>query len=567
MNLLNDRFLFIDCQSTGAHPRNGHLLELAWCYASAADASPADIEGLLINQPESRPIPFRIQMITGITDDDMEGAIEVSEAYALLAAQLSTVGGVRAVAHYASFERPFLSDLFQRHGAADFPLELLCTYQIARRLYPDLPTRGIRGLGGFFGASDAQLKRSSHHVETTWSIWRGLVAELGKEGVFCLDDLQEWLKKPGRAKAGRYQFPIAADKRLSLPHSPGIYKMLNKKGEVLYVGKATSLKSRVNSYFTGRKGKDSRKLEMATQTHDIAFIECGSALEAALMETDEIKRDNPPYNLSLKSSRRKLAFLCRDLCSVSDMQSQSHPVGPFSSSFVMEQFTRVFQWLKTGIADIFIFRGDVPEGLIEEGFALFCNLKQIDPARIATPRDLMALSIWLLRKQSLEDVFAGEDIWEEEDAEADDADADYDDADVVVAVEPGAANGADAQPLPEFTVEDVAGKFGRLFKRAAKAYLRAKILTRLLNCSLSFSERSRPRQLYVTNGVVSARQMAPHLSMPPPGEEGSPWAGHEISTYDRLSVLLAEILRLNGSDESLDLRPPVPLSLVSRVVV
>jgi DNA polymerase-3 subunit epsilon len=552
MNLLNDRFLFIDCQSTGAHPRNGHLLELAWCYASASDAAPCEIKCLLIKQPDSQPIPFRIQMITGITDDDMENAIEVSEVYSELQAQISTICGDRAVAHYATFERPFLSDLFQRHGADNFPLDLLCTYQIARRLFPDLPTRGIRGLGGFFGASDRELKRSSHHVETTLSIWRGLVAELIKEGVVCVDDLQEWLKKPGRVKAGKYQYPIAANKRLSLPQSPGIYKMLNKKREVLYVGKATSLKSRVNSYFTGRKGKDSRKLEMAMQTHDIAYIECGSALEAALMETDEIKQHNPPYNLSLKSRRRKLAFLCRELSSVSDVQSESHPVGPFSSSFVMEQFSRVFEWLSTGIADLYIFHGDVSEGLIEDGFALFCSLKQIDPANIATPRDLMALSIWLLRQQSIEEIIAGEHDFGEVDNNEEEDDEEEDDDD-----EPS---------LQEFTAEDVSGKFGRLFKRAAKAYLRGKILTRLLNCSLTFSERSRPRKLYVTNGVVSAKEIAPQLVGPTTSEQ-APWAGHEVSTYDRLSVLLAEILRLNNIDDSLDLRPAVPLSLVSRVVI
>jgi len=323
----------------------------------------------------------------------------------------------------------------------------------------------------------------------------------------------------------------------------------------LYVGKATSLKSRVNSYFTGRKGKDSRKLEMAMQTHDIAYIECGSALEAALMETDEIKQHNPPYNLSLKSRRRKLAFLCRELSSVSDVQSKSHPVGPFSSSFVMEQFSRVFEWLTTGIPDIYIFHGDVSEGLIEEGFALFCSLKQIDPANIATPRDLMALSIWLLRKQSIEDVIAGEDIFAEEDHEEEEEEEEEDDDDE-----------HDQPSLQEFTAEDVSGKFGRLFKRAAKAYLRGKILTRLLNCSLTFSERSRPRKLYVTNGVVSAQEIAAH-SVGLTTSEQAPWAGHEISTYDRLSVLLAEILRLNANDDSLDLRPAVPLSLVSRVVI
>jgi hypothetical protein len=54
-------------------------------------------------------------------------------------------------------------------------------------------------------------------------------------------------------------------KRLEFPNRPGVYRMLSQSGQVLYVGKATSLKSRVNSYFRGQKGRDRKKLEMLAQ--------------------------------------------------------------------------------------------------------------------------------------------------------------------------------------------------------------------------------------------------------------------------------------------------------------
>ena len=84
---------------------------------------------------------------------------------------------------------------------------------------------------------------------------------------------------------------------------PGIYRMLRTSGDVLYVGKAASLHKRVNSYFRGQKNRDRFKLEMLAQVWDLRVSECNSALEAALLENDEIKRYDPPYNVVLKRGR------------------------------------------------------------------------------------------------------------------------------------------------------------------------------------------------------------------------------------------------------------------------
>ncbi|MBI2810131.1 MAG: GIY-YIG nuclease family protein [Candidatus Melainabacteria bacterium] len=470
MNLLHDRFLFLDCQTTGANPVLGAILEIAWCNASASEQQPGAIKCHLVSQPNKKEIPFRIQVITGITEEEMVNAVHEREIYQSLKKHYTDNELKTAVVHYASFEKPFLHGMFEKHGDEPFPLDLICTYQIARRLFPNLPTRGIRGLGGFFGASNCELKRSSHHVEMTFSIWQGLVGELGKQGIHNIQELQEWLKEPAKAKRTKYQYPMETAKRLSLPDRPGVYKMLNGKGEILYVGKATSLKSRVNSYFRGQRNKDPRKLEMLTQTHDIAHIECGSALEAAILETDEIKRHDPPYNYSLKRKQRQLAFFDKHLVSMSYEQSDKHPIGPFSGHFALEQFTRVHAWLSTNEEDPLIFFDEVPVDLIASGFEIFCQEHNLDPTMITTPRDLMACCVKLLRQSARTSAELGgadllaPDRYDEEPAEDEDSAEDAEDDDLV-----------------EYTAEDVAGKFGRLFKRTAKAYLRGKMLSRLLN--------------------------------------------------------------------------------------
>ncbi len=552
MNLLRDRFLFLDCQTTGANPVNGALLEIAWCHSSASDLHPGAIQCSLVRQPDKREIPFRIQVITGISEDEMVNAVHGRDVYQTLKNHFNEHSIDKAIVHYASFERPFLHQLFEKHGKEEFPLDLICTYQIAKRLYPNLPTKGIRGLGGFFGAANCELKRSSHHVEMTFSIWQGLVNELAKNGIEKMEDLQEWLKEPVKVKRTKYQYPLETSKRLSLPDRPGVYKMLNRKKEILYVGKATSLKSRVNSYFRGQRNKDPRKLEMLTQTHDIEHTECGSALEAAILETDEIKRHDPPYNFSLKRKQRQLAFFSRDLTSMSNLQTDAHPVGPFSGHFALEQLTRVQAWLTTNEYDPLIFFDEVPLDLITQGFELFCEIEKIDPTMISTTRQLMACCIKLLQKSSRKPILQIDDAMIDGEPDFDEEADDLDDE------------------LTELTVEDVAGKFGRLFKRSAKSYLRGKLLTRLLDCRVIFEENSIIRRLEVRGGQIIRPEQDSEVflesSLGAPASlpaSSLPWAELDVITYDRMSVLLAEILRIRSAGQNIIIEPDMPLFVVS----
>jgi len=79
-----------------------------------------------------------------------------------------------------------------------------------------------------------------------------------------------------------------------LPNLPGVYKMLGKNGDIIYVGKAKSLKSRVNSYFA--KTIDHPKTRALVQRIDnIETIITRSETEALLLEQNLIKLHRPPY--------------------------------------------------------------------------------------------------------------------------------------------------------------------------------------------------------------------------------------------------------------------------------
>jgi hypothetical protein len=112
-----------------------------------------------------------------------------------------------------------------------------------------------------------------------------------------------------------------------------VYRFLRSNGDVLYVGKATSLKKRVSSHFTKQSGATERALEMLTQVSDIAFTATSTALEASLLETLTIKQLNPPYNVQLVPGERGVWFASADLLHAAAEPDDVHRFGPLSSRY------------------------------------------------------------------------------------------------------------------------------------------------------------------------------------------------------------------------------------------
>ena len=89
----------------------------------------------------------------------------------------------------------------------------------------------------------------------------------------------------------------------NLPHKPGIYKMLDEEGKIIYVGKAKDLKNRVSSYFQTSKDKTTKTIKMVEQICDINYTEVESELEAIILETNFIKELRPKYNILMKDDK------------------------------------------------------------------------------------------------------------------------------------------------------------------------------------------------------------------------------------------------------------------------
>ena len=513
--------LVVDLQATSAAP-HGHLLEMGWARAGATTT---DAHVRLIALPNGERIPPAVARLTGISERMAQDGVDADVAWRELSSDAATLARQPAptVIHFARFEQPFLRAL----AGGTPPLDVVCTHDIARRLLPDLPRRGVRALTGYFGRGVGALRRSADHVEATAFVWRELVRLLHDEGIATWSALQEWLAADRvRRQRRRRVWPMPRDVRLSVPDAPGIYRMLRTSGDVLYVGKASSLRHRVNSYFRKQHGMPERTLEMLSQARGISFEVTPSALEAALSEPDEIKQHRPPYNVALTIENRALWFASRDLNARSMHPSPECPLGPFPSAGTLDEFDALAGAERRALGS---GRRDPDAATFGAGYARLCV---VHPE--LTRQDLGAHER-LLR--------LGTRLWKEGRRDHD-VDADE-----------------ETRAIATWTPELVQRSLEWLALRGALARRRAIWLTHLVDASVVWTDPGLPggRLIVVENGeILLHADVAANATPPiPPGYARSVAARREaftLASFDRLRVLTTELKRLIAAGAPVALR-------------
>ena len=128
----------------------------------------------------------------------------------------------------------------------------------------------------------------------------------------------------------------------SLPDSPGIYRYYNRDGELIYVGKAKSLKKRVSSYFNKQSQYNRKTEKLVSEIAKIEFTLTNSEFDALLLENNFIKQNQPKYNILLKDDKT-FPYLCilkerfpRIIYTRKYLPKQGEYFGPYTSVVSMK---------------------------------------------------------------------------------------------------------------------------------------------------------------------------------------------------------------------------------------
>ena len=291
--LLEDAtFVVTDTETTGTQAASDRVIEIGAVKVRGGEVV-GTFEQLI--DPQCH-VPRRITRITGLSTAAVFGEPTAAE---VLPRYLDFLGDGVLVAHNLSFDLRFLQAELDRAGLPAIENEAVCTVRLARRLLPSLPSRGLTALAAHFGIANKARHRALGDAEVTAEVLRLLLDRLRSGfGLTTVDDLVAFQRKRYKDATGepKHVQHIRDTYLVNLPNRPGVYFMKRKNGEVLYVGKAKSLRSRVRSYFTGIDAHPQRTRKLVRDVRVVEWTETGSELGALLLESKLIKTLLPRYN-------------------------------------------------------------------------------------------------------------------------------------------------------------------------------------------------------------------------------------------------------------------------------
>lgn len=232
-------------------------------------------------------IPEHITALTGIDNGTVANAPEFSEIADTI---LEITKDAIFVAHNVNFDYNVIQGEFKLLGIA-FTRKKLCTVRLSRKLIPGHRSYSLGKLCKALNINLVDRHRARGDAEATVILFKLLQKQENADPIF-----KDFLNKNNKQATLPPNLPNKVFN--ALPNAAGIYYFKNKKGTIIYVGKAKDIKKRVLSHFYSKAQKS---LDMVRETADIDFELSGSELLALLMEDAAIKHHFPQYN---KASKR-----------------------------------------------------------------------------------------------------------------------------------------------------------------------------------------------------------------------------------------------------------------------
>jgi DNA polymerase-3 subunit epsilon len=282
-------FCVLDLETTGLSPDRDEITEIgAALYRGGVEIGRFQT---LVNPGTG--IPPSVTVITGITQAMVIDAPGIAEA---LPSFLEFLGESVIVGHNVRFDMSFLNAASIRLGYGRLPHRHADTLRLARRLVRnDVRNMQLSSLAAHFGSPVTPTHRALDDALATAHVFWSLLERAGSIGVTHLDDLLALPTIKGSRAIGKLAMTEG------LPRRPGVYTFRDRTGTVIYVGKATNLRSRVRSYFSG---DTRRRIDNILRDLDrIEHRETCAEIEAAVLELRSIAEHTPLYNRRSKPPR------------------------------------------------------------------------------------------------------------------------------------------------------------------------------------------------------------------------------------------------------------------------
>jgi DNA polymerase III subunit epsilon len=280
--LIDTTFVVLDLETTGLSPERDRITEVG-----AVKVRGGEVLGELQTFVHPGcPIPPGITAITGITDAMVRDAPTIDVVVPTI---LRFLDGATFVAHNAGFDLGFLRAAAERHGHPRPDPLVVDTARLSRRLLrEELRDHRLATVANHLRARVRPDHRALTDARATVDVLHGLIERAGSLGATTLEDLRELARSTSDRSFRRIALVRDA------PRAPGVYRFLDERGETLYVGKATDLRSRLRSYF----GQDRRRrtAELVRETHRVTWTVTTSLLEAEVRELRTIQAQQPRYN-------------------------------------------------------------------------------------------------------------------------------------------------------------------------------------------------------------------------------------------------------------------------------
>jgi DNA polymerase-3 subunit epsilon len=276
-------YVVFDLETTGTRPGESRIVEFGAVRLSRLEPV-GRLERLV---DPGVPLPPAITMLTGITPAHLRGRPRVES---VIAEFLRFSAGAVLVAHNARFDIGFVDAELRRLRGGRLAAPVIDTVALARRLIGDrLPRMALATLAERFDTEVRPCHRALPDAEATAEVLLRLLGLAQEQGAATVGEVIGLCAPARRRVSGRRGLASR------VPTGPGVYLFRDSAERVLYVGKATDLRARVRSYFTGRalRSQVERAVEAAARVETRPL---GSEFEAALLELELIDRLRPPAN-------------------------------------------------------------------------------------------------------------------------------------------------------------------------------------------------------------------------------------------------------------------------------